>query len=133
MTKLSYHSVIVIAFNELEVALGGALMHLLKQDEDVGAAFVAHLGASQKIRLLQELDGKIDHEATRQEFRSKALTPAVQGLSLVMCDKCEFMRAQDGMNIGGLTVLFYSILESALPAATEPTGSPEAAVQQSSR
>ncbi|WLB18901.1 hypothetical protein [Bradyrhizobium japonicum] len=43
-------------------------------------------------------------------IRSKALTPAVQGLSLVMCDKCEFMRAQDGMNIGGLTVLFYSIL-----------------------
>ncbi|MCW2114420.1 hypothetical protein [Bradyrhizobium elkanii] len=59
---------LVIAFNELEVALGGALMHLLKQDEDVGAAFIAHLGASQKIRLLQELEGKIDHEATRQEF-----------------------------------------------------------------
>ena len=59
---------LVIAFNELEVALGGALMHLLKQDEDVGAAFVAHLGASQKIRLLQELEGKIDHESTRQEF-----------------------------------------------------------------
>ena len=59
---------LVIAFNELEVALGGALMHLLKQDEDVGAAFVAHLGTSQKIRLLQELEGKIDHEATRQEF-----------------------------------------------------------------
>jgi hypothetical protein len=59
---------LVIAFNELEVALGGALMHLLKQDEDVGAAFVAHLGASQKIRLLQELEGKIDHEATRDEF-----------------------------------------------------------------
>jgi hypothetical protein len=59
---------LVIAFNELEVALGGALMHLLKQDEDVGAAFVAHLGAFQKIRLLQELEGKIDHEVTRQEF-----------------------------------------------------------------
>ena len=41
---------------------------MLKQDEDVGAAFVAHLGTSQKIRLLQELEGKIDHEATRQEF-----------------------------------------------------------------
>jgi hypothetical protein len=58
----------VIAFNELEVALGGALMYLLKQDEDVGAAFVSHLGASQKIRLLQELEGKIDHETTRNEF-----------------------------------------------------------------
>ena len=59
---------LVIAFNELEVALGGALMNLLKQDDNVGAAFVAHLGAATKIRLLQELEGKIDHESTRQEF-----------------------------------------------------------------
>ncbi len=59
---------LVIAFNELEVALGGALMHLLKRDEEVGAAFVAHLTASQKIRLLQELEGKIDHETTRQDL-----------------------------------------------------------------
>ncbi len=59
---------LVLGFNELEVALGGALMYLLKQDEDVGAAFVAHLGAAQKIRLLLELEGKIDHEPTRKEF-----------------------------------------------------------------
>ncbi|MGY3238541.1 hypothetical protein ACVWZ4_000826 [Bradyrhizobium sp. USDA 4472] len=52
-------------------------------------------------------DGK---ETVLLTIRSKALTPAVQGLSLIMCDKCEFMRAQDGMNIGGLTALFYSIL-----------------------
>jgi hypothetical protein len=30
--------------------------------KDVGAALVAHLGAFQKIRLLQELKGKISHE-----------------------------------------------------------------------
>jgi hypothetical protein len=59
---------LVIAFNELEVALGGALMHLLKQDDDVGAAFVARLGASTKIRLLKDLESKIDDEPTRQEF-----------------------------------------------------------------
>lgn len=41
---------------------------------------------------------------------TKALTPAVQGLCLVMCEKCDFMRGQDGMNIGGLTALFYSML-----------------------
>jgi hypothetical protein len=41
---------------------------------------------------------------------TKALTPAVQGLCLVMCEKCNFMRGEDGMNIGGLTALFYSIL-----------------------
>jgi hypothetical protein len=60
---------LVIAFNELEVALGGALMYLLKQDEEVGAAFVAHLNAATKIRLLQALDGKIEDESTRSEFR----------------------------------------------------------------
>ena len=35
---------LVLAFNDLEVALGGALMYLLKQDEEAGAAFTAHLG-----------------------------------------------------------------------------------------
>jgi len=39
---------LVVAFNELEVALGGALMYLLKQDDEVGAAFTAHLGAATK-------------------------------------------------------------------------------------
>ena len=47
---------LVVAFNDLEVALGGALMYLLKQDEEVGSAFTAHLGAATKIRLLQDLD-----------------------------------------------------------------------------
>ena len=60
---------LVLAFNDLEVALGGALMYLLKQDEEAGAAFTAHLGAAQKIRLLQDLDGRIENENTRREFR----------------------------------------------------------------
>jgi hypothetical protein len=41
---------------------------------------------------------------------TKALSPAVQGLSLVICEDCRFMSGADGMNIGGLTALFYSIL-----------------------
>lgn len=60
---------LVLAFNDLEVALGGALMHLLKQDDEVGAAFTAHLGAATKIRLLQDLDRRIEDENTRFEFR----------------------------------------------------------------
>jgi hypothetical protein len=68
---------LVLGFNELEVALGGALMYLLKQDEAVGAAFVAHLGAAQKIRLLLELEGKIGHEPTRKEFH-KLVTRAAE-------------------------------------------------------
>jgi hypothetical protein len=41
---------------------------------------------------------------------TKALPPVVQGLTLVMCENCPYMRNQDGMNIGGLTALFYSVL-----------------------
>jgi hypothetical protein len=59
---------LVVAFNDLEVALGGALMYLLKQDEEVGAAFTAHLGVATKIRLLQDLDRRIEDENTRCEF-----------------------------------------------------------------
>lgn len=44
-------------------------MFLLKQDEEVGAAFNAHLGASTKIRLIQDLDRRIEDENTRSEFR----------------------------------------------------------------
>lgn len=60
---------LVLAFNDLEVALGRALMYLLKLDEEVGSAFVAHLGAATKIRLLQDLDRRIENESTRSEFR----------------------------------------------------------------
>ena len=41
-------------------------MYLLKQDEEVGSAFTAHLGAATKIRLLQDLDRRIEH--TRRQF-----------------------------------------------------------------
>jgi hypothetical protein len=48
--------------------------------------------------------------STSLSITTKILTPDVQGLCLVMCENCDFMRGEDGMNIGGLTVLFYSIL-----------------------
>jgi hypothetical protein len=51
-----------------------------------------------------------DSQSIPLSIITKALTPAVQGLSLVMCDQCDYMRGEDGMNIGGLTALFYSIL-----------------------
>ncbi len=39
-----------------------------------------------------------------------ALPQSVQGLSLVVCQDNPYMFGWDGMNIGGLTALFYSIL-----------------------
>jgi hypothetical protein len=80
---------LVIAFNELEVALGGALMHLLKQEDDVGAAFVAHLGASQKLPLLKDLEGKIDHEPTRREFHS-----IVERAAKINADRNRFIHSE---------------------------------------
>ena len=50
-----------MAFNELEVAVGGAIMRLLKQDDRVGAVFVA-LNFRNKIEILKALDFKIDSE-----------------------------------------------------------------------
>ena len=43
-------------------------MYLLKQDELVGAAFIAYLGAAQKIKLLLALEERIEHKSTREEF-----------------------------------------------------------------
>ncbi len=38
------------------------------------------------------------------------LPPPVQGLTLVMCEACEFMRRNQGMNLGGISALFNTIL-----------------------
>lgn len=38
------------------------------------------------------------------------LPPSVQGLSLVMCQDCEYMRGQNGMNIGGISLLVNDLL-----------------------
>src|SRR5258708_7131058 len=61
--------VLVISFNDLEVALGGALMRILKNDDDyVGAVFVSVLGFEQRYRLLLALSGKINDPKVRESF-----------------------------------------------------------------
>jgi hypothetical protein len=44
------------------------------------------------------------------QIRTSLLPAAAQGLTLVMCQQCWFMMGQNGMNIGGLSALFNSIL-----------------------
>jgi hypothetical protein len=62
--------ILVISFNDLEVALGGALMRLLKNDDDyVGAVFVSVLGFEQRYRLLSALSVKIKESKVRESFR----------------------------------------------------------------
>jgi hypothetical protein len=61
--------VLIICFNELEVALGGALMRILKNsDEYVGAVFVSVLGFDQRYRLLKALAIQIADLTIRKEF-----------------------------------------------------------------
>src|SRR5258707_7816658 len=61
--------VLVISFNELEVALGGALMRILKNsDEYVGAVFVSVLGFDQRYRLFKALAILIVDLSTRKVF-----------------------------------------------------------------
>lgn len=60
---------LVMAFNELEIALGGALMRILhNEDEYIGAVFVSVLGFRQKCDLLKALAIKTDDEHLRDEF-----------------------------------------------------------------
>ena len=50
------------------------------------------------------------HQTMSFSLPTAALPQSVQGLSLVVCQNNPYMRGADGMNIGGLTALFYSIL-----------------------
>jgi hypothetical protein len=60
---------LVMAFNELEIALGGALMRILRnKDEFVGAVFVSVLGFRQKYDLLKALAAKIENKGLKGEF-----------------------------------------------------------------
>ena len=53
----SYLGRLVMSFNDLEVAIGGALMRvLLKEDDEyVGAVFVANLNFSQRFAVIRAL------------------------------------------------------------------------------
>jgi hypothetical protein len=60
---------LIIAFNELEIALGGALMRILRNtDEYTGAVFVSVLGFRQKYDLLRALATKIENEQVKTDF-----------------------------------------------------------------
>lgn len=59
----------IMAFNELEIALGGALMRILRNtDEYIGAVFVSVLGFRQKYDLLRALSTKIPNQHVKDEF-----------------------------------------------------------------
>ena len=56
----AYLGNLVMSFNDLEIALGGALMRILKNNDDyIGAVFVSVLGFRQKYDLLRALAKKI--------------------------------------------------------------------------
>jgi hypothetical protein len=64
----SYLGRLVMSFNDLEVAIGGALMRvLLKEDDEyVGAVFVANLNFSQRFAVMRALT--IEPPKIREEF-----------------------------------------------------------------
>jgi hypothetical protein len=43
-------------------------------------------------------------------IQTSGLPPPVQGLTGVLCKKCWYMTGQQGMNIGGISVLFNRVL-----------------------
>jgi hypothetical protein len=59
----------VLGFSELEIALGGAIMRLLKQDDRVGAVFAGLLSFSNKLEVLHALDFKIERQDVRDQFK----------------------------------------------------------------
>lgn len=60
---------LVMAFNELEIALGGALMRILRNDDDfIGAVFVSVLGFRQKHDILKALSTKIENAEVKSDF-----------------------------------------------------------------
>jgi hypothetical protein len=59
----------IMVFNDLEIALGGALMRFLRNtDEYIGAVFVSVLGFRQKYDLLRALSSKIQNQDLKDEF-----------------------------------------------------------------
>jgi hypothetical protein len=60
---------VIIGFNELEIATGGAIMRLLKQDDRVGSVFVALLSFKTKIDLLKALAFKIEGNELCSRFK----------------------------------------------------------------
>jgi hypothetical protein len=51
-----------------------------------------------------------DRNSFSYRIDTSALPASVQGLTLVMCEMCEYMMGNQGMNIGGISALFNKIL-----------------------
>jgi hypothetical protein len=63
---------------------------------------------STKEELVIELGDR--HNSFSYRVDTTKLPSSAQGLTLVMCEKCEYMMGENGMNIGGLSALFNYIL-----------------------
>jgi hypothetical protein len=51
-----------------------------------------------------------DHASYSYTIDTSHLPAPVQGLTLVMCEKCYYMMENDGMNVGGISALFNDIV-----------------------
>ena len=46
----------------------------------------------------------------KDTIQTSSLPPAAQGLTGVLCKVCWYMMGQQGMNLGGISVLFNNLL-----------------------
>jgi hypothetical protein len=60
--------------------------------------------------LMIELAGSNHASTYKYTIRTGNLPPSVQGLTGVLCKVCWYMMRQQGMNIGGISVLFNNVL-----------------------
>ena len=82
---------LVMAFDELEIALGGALMRILRnKDEFIGAVFISVLGFRQKYDLLKALAAKIDDKNLKGQFLETTARPLTRGRDATRCPPAPF-------------------------------------------
>jgi hypothetical protein len=79
----------IIAFNELELAVGAAIMNILDQEERVGAVFVALLPFSMKLKMIRALDFKIKGHPYQERF-----TRLVNRAQEINDDRNKFIHAE---------------------------------------
>ena len=108
---------LVISFNELEIALGGALMHILGQDEQTGAVFASHLSASAKLKLLDALKFKIPDGRYKNEFIEQ-----LQRATEVNSDRNRFIHSEYWSHEEGVEEPI--VLHRKLRDARQPTAYP---------
>ena len=107
----------VISFNELEVALGGVLMHLLNQDEETGTVFVSHLSAGVKITLLQGLTFKIADAGLKKEFSELLKQAAEANIERNRFIPSEYWVASDTSSSAKPITLYRKLRDAHQPTA----------------